>query len=132
MKYNMTKKTLWDFFFFLDFETTHHLGLPTGQTQIGIVGIPTWLVIPCFQSARFYTNYFFQTPCIWIPKKKELYAIKWEIHIEFSSNIHFFFQIDFLYFHWCLKDNSKLVKSNLFIAIETFIFLPFTKLSKLG
>lgn len=63
MKYNMTKKTLCDFFF-LDFETTHHLGLPTGQTQIGIVGIPTWLVIPCFQSARFYTNYFFQTPCI--------------------------------------------------------------------
>lgn len=32
-------------FFFFNFETTHHLGLPTGQTQIGIVGIPTWLFL---------------------------------------------------------------------------------------
>lgn len=32
-------------FFCFNFETTHHRGLPTGQTQIGIVGIPTWLFL---------------------------------------------------------------------------------------
>lgn len=43
----MTKKTLCDFF--LNFETTHHLGLPTGQTQRNILvdGIPTWLFLVC-------------------------------------------------------------------------------------
>lgn len=39
----MTKKTLCGFFF--HFKTTHHFGLLIDQTQIGIVGIPTWLFL---------------------------------------------------------------------------------------
>lgn len=39
----MTKKTLCVFFF--HFKTTHHFGLLIDQTQIGIVGIPTWLFL---------------------------------------------------------------------------------------
>lgn len=67
----MTKKTLCDFFF-LDFETTHHLGLPTGQTQIGIVGIPTWLFLVF--SPRDSTQFFFSKRPAFESRRKRNYT----------------------------------------------------------
>lgn len=55
-------------FFCFNFETTHHLGLPTGQTQIGIVGIPTWLFLVF--SPRDSTQFFFPNALHLNPEEK--------------------------------------------------------------
>lgn len=70
MKYNDKKDVMR--FFFLNFETTHHLGLPTGQTQINIVGIPTWLFLVC--SPRDSTQIIFSKRPVFEFRRKRNYT----------------------------------------------------------
>lgn len=70
MKYNDKKRCY--AIFFLNFETTHHLGLPTGQTQINIVGIPTWLFLVC--SPRDSTQIIFSKRPAFESRRKRNYT----------------------------------------------------------